>query len=180
MTNATTTMNDTPIGPVQLTVGPGGLSEIRFGAGPGASRGQRPPESAQRVLEQAKRQLAEYFAGRLHVFDLPLDLRGTPFRVAVWKALLEIPFGMTVSYAEIAQRVGKPSAVRAVGTANGANPVPIVVPCHRVVGSDGTLTGYGGGLPIKRWLLAHEGVGLIRDRVIPHSGDSQLELPTGR
>jgi methylated-DNA-[protein]-cysteine S-methyltransferase len=101
--------------------------------------------------------IAAYFAGDLHAIDdLPVRTGGTPFQRAVWAALRAIPCGTTVSYAEIARRIGRPSALRAVGLANNANPVGIVVPCHRVVGSDGSLTGYGGGLERKRWLLAHE------------------------
>jgi len=101
--------------------------------------------------------LRDYFAGTLHAFDLPLAPRGTPFQLAVWNALLEVPWGETISYAELARRVGKPSAVRAVGAANGANPIPVIIPCHRVIGSNGSLTGYGGGIERKQWLLAHEG-----------------------
>jgi methylated-DNA-[protein]-cysteine S-methyltransferase len=99
-----------------------------------------------------------YFAGDLAAIDLlPVEAGGTPFQRAVWSALRTIACGTTISYAELAQRIGRPSAVRAVGLANGSNPVCIVVPCHRVIGSNGTLTGYGGGLERKRWLLAHEG-----------------------
>lgn len=102
--------------------------------------------------------LRAYFAGDLHVIDdLPVAEQGTPFQRSVWSALRRIPCGETISYGELARRIGKPAAVRAVGLANGANPVGIVVPCHRVIGSSGDLTGYGGGLPRKRWLLAHEG-----------------------
>lgn len=108
------------------------------------------------VLERAATQLREYFAGTRETFDLELQPRGTEFQRAVWSALGEIPFGQTVSYAHIAKRIGRPSAVRAVGAANGQNPIALIIPCHRVVGSDGSLTGYGGGLPRKKWLLAHE------------------------
>ena len=98
-----------------------------------------------------------YFGGELGAIDaLPVEMVGTPFQRAVWTALREIPVGTTVSYSELARRIGRPSAVRAVGLANGANPVGIVVPCHRVIGANGTLTGYGGGMSRKRWLLAHE------------------------
>ena len=101
--------------------------------------------------------LRDYFAGNLAAIDgLPVAFEGTPFQVAVWKALREIPCGETRSYGEIARRIGKPEAVRAVGLANGSNPVGIVVPCHRVIGADGSLTGYGGGIERKKWLLAHE------------------------
>ena len=102
-------------------------------------------------------QLSEYFGGKRTVFELDLAPRGTPFQLAVWNALLEIPYGDTISYSELARRIGKPSAVRAVGAANGANPIPVIIPCHRVIGSNGTLTGYGGGIERKQWLLALEG-----------------------
>ncbi|WP_419828129.1 methylated-DNA--[protein]-cysteine S-methyltransferase [Sphingomonas sp.] len=108
------------------------------------------------VLEKATRQLGDWFAGRRRDFDLPLAPRGTPFQLAVWDALAAIPFGNTRSYAAIAREIGKPDAVRAVGAANGRNPLSIVLPCHRVVGSAGALTGFAGGLAAKRWLLAHE------------------------
>ncbi len=118
------------------------------------------------------RQLGDYFTGRRRVFDLPLDLRGSEFQRAVWAEVERIPFGSTIAYGDIAHMIGRPRASRAVGAANGANPVPIVIPCHRVIGSNGSLTGYGGGLARKRWLLAHEGVlgaepiqmGLFRSR----------------
>jgi methylated-DNA-[protein]-cysteine S-methyltransferase len=109
------------------------------------------------VLEEARTQLAQWFAGVRREFDLPLRPRGTPFQLAVWEALRGIPHGETRTYAEIARLVGRPSAVRAVGAANARNPISIVVPCHRVVGADGSLTGYAGGVDRKRWLLAHEG-----------------------
>ncbi len=102
--------------------------------------------------------LRAYFAGDLKAIDgLPVETAGTPFQRTVWQALRAIPCGQTISYAELARRIGTPAAVRAVGLANGANPVSIVVPCHRVVGANGSLTGYGGGLERKRWLLSHEG-----------------------
>lgn len=101
--------------------------------------------------------LAAYFAGELHAIDdLPVETAGTAFQRTVWRALRDIPCGATISYGELARRIGKPDAVRAVGTANGANPIGVVVPCHRVIGANGTLTGYGGGLHRKRWLLDHE------------------------
>jgi methylated-DNA-[protein]-cysteine S-methyltransferase len=101
-------------------------------------------------------QLREYFDGTRRVFDVPLALRGTPFQIKVWAALTDIPYGTTITYGELARRIGQPNAVRAVGAANGKNPVPIIVPCHRVIGSDGSLTGYGGGVAIKAALLDHE------------------------
>ena len=109
------------------------------------------------LIDEARRQLVAYFAGRLRTFDLPLAPNGTDFQRRVWSALREIPFGTTISYAELARRVSNSAAVRAVGAANGRNPIPIIVPCHRVIGSDGSLTGFGGGLPRKQWLLRHEG-----------------------
>ena len=108
------------------------------------------------ALRQPLDQIAAYFAGGLCQFDLRLDHGGTPFRSAVWLALAAIPYGETRSYADIARAIGKPVATRAVGAANGANPLPIIYPCHRVIGSNGTLTGYGGGLPLKERLLAWE------------------------
>ncbi len=109
------------------------------------------------ITEQTEQQLKEYFAGDRRDFDLPLDLRGTDFQKMVWESLATIPFGETVSYAEQAARLGRPTAVRAVASANGSNPVSIILPCHRVVGSNGKLTGYAGGLAAKRFLLEHEG-----------------------
>lgn len=108
------------------------------------------------ILMEAEKQLRAYFAGVLRQFDLPLDLAGTPFQQRVWQELLKIPYGETRSYGQVARDMGAPAAIRAVGAANGANPVPIVVPCHRVVGANGKLTGYGGGLPLKQRLLALE------------------------
>jgi methylated-DNA-[protein]-cysteine S-methyltransferase len=109
-------------------------------------------------LPAAVVQLEEYFAGERRVFDLPLRPQGTAFQRRVWDALTEIPYGQTSSYGELARRIGNPGAARAVGLANNRNPVSIVVPCHRVIGADGSLIGYGGGLERKRWLLAHEGL----------------------
>ena len=115
------------------------------------------------VLVETERQLTEYFAGRRKEFTLKLDVAGTPFQRKVWNALLTIPFGETRSYGEIARQIGSPDAVRAVGAANGRNPVSIVTPCHRVIGSTGKLTGFGGGLDAKARLLALEGATLLVD-----------------
>jgi len=112
------------------------------------------------VLAEAERQLAGYFAGERRSFDLPLDFRGTDFQKQVWQALLAIPFGETRSYAQIARAIGRPAAVRAVGAANGRNPLSIVAPCHRVIGANGALTGFAGGLEAKHYLLRLEGVAL--------------------
>ena len=147
---------DSPVGRLLLAGNPDGLSLISF---PSGSRKQRPAPGWQRddaILASAAAQLAEYFAGRRRSFALPLRPTGTAFQLSVWQALREIPFGETISYGELARRIGQPSAARAVGAANGANPLPIVVPCHRVIGADNSLTGFGGGLETKRFLLAHE------------------------
>lgn len=147
---------DTPIGPL-LLVGDG--DALVYVGLPERGRLAKPPEDAQASkskLHAARRQFEEYFAGKRRQFDLPLHPSGTPFQLEVWGALLTIPYAETVSYADIARRIRRPRAVRAVGAANGANPLSIVVPCHRVIGSHGDLVGYGGGLPAKRWLLAHE------------------------
>ncbi len=107
-------------------------------------------------VNDAITQLQEYFAGSRHDFELPLDLQGTEFQVAAWNALAEIPYGSTASYGQQAASIGRPTAVRAIGGANGRNPVAIVLPCHRIVGADGSLTGFGGGIEVKKWLLDHE------------------------
>src|SRR2546423_3376006 len=109
------------------------------------------------LLARTRQELAEYFAGTRRTFDIPLDPPGTPFQRRVWDALRAIPYGTTLSYSELARRLGDLRATRAVGAANGKNPIPIIVPCHRVVGANGALTGFGGGLDRKRWLLEHEG-----------------------
>lgn len=128
-------------------------------------RWTRPSEPDSRrepaLFHAATEQLAAYFAGELTEFDLPLAPRGTEFQQRVWQALRTIPYGHTCSYGELAVQLGNPGAFRAVGLANGRNPLAVVVPCHRVIGSDGTLTGYGGGLDRKRWLLGHESTVLL-------------------
>ncbi len=116
-----------------------------------------PPGAAREALDQLERELSAYFAGTLREFRVPLDPHGTIFQRRVWGELVKIPFGRTISYATLARRTGDDHAIRAVGGANGANPIAILVPCHRVVASDGTLGGYGGGIERKRWLLRHEG-----------------------
>jgi methylated-DNA-[protein]-cysteine S-methyltransferase len=147
---------ETPIGELLLAGDAEGLTLIGFPKG----SMRREPESAwifnEKPLSEARRQLREYFAGERREFDLPVKLRGTDFQVSVLRALQEIPYGETVSYGEIARRIGRPRAVRAVGAANGRNPLPIVVPCHRVIGSTGDLTGFGGGLDTKEALLRLE------------------------
>jgi methylated-DNA-[protein]-cysteine S-methyltransferase len=144
---------ETPLGEMLAVVGAeGALRRLEF-LGRGRMEEQ---ESDPSRFERLLRQLAEYFEGARREFDLALAPDGTSFQKAVWSELCRIPFGARISYGELARRLGRPDAARAVGAANGANPIAIVVPCHRVVGSDGSLTGYGGGLPIKRWLLDHE------------------------
>ena len=112
-------------------------------------------------FKAVRMQLDAYFAGRLQIFDLPLAATGTAFQQTVWRALAAIPYGVTISYGELARRIGNPNASRAVGLANGCNPLSIVLPCHRVIGANGSLTGYGGGLERKQWLLRHEGALLV-------------------
>jgi methylated-DNA-[protein]-cysteine S-methyltransferase len=109
-------------------------------------------------LPNAARQLEEYFAGKRKVFDLPLKMQGTEFQKRVWRQLTKIPFGETWSYGQLAKRLDNPNGSRAVGLANGRNPIAVIVPCHRVIGADGSMTGFGGGIPRKQWLLAHEGL----------------------
>lgn len=153
-----------PVGPLLVAATQDALVAIEF-------RDNRHPvrrigiwrEGDSPLLQAAGRQLGEYFAGTRRVFDLPLAARGTPFQQSVWATLASIPHGATWSYAELARQVGKPTAVRAVGAANGRNPLPIVLPCHRVVGSDGALTGFGGGLATKAFLLRLEGALALSD-----------------
>ena len=148
---------DSPIGPLMLAADDAGLRHIEF-------RDNRHPANRadwhggdSEILQASEAQLAEYFAGTRTSFDLPLAPQGTAFQLQVWHELARIPFGATISYAQLAQRIGKPEAVRAVGAANGRNPLPIVLPCHRVIGADGALVGFGGGLPVKEFLLRLEG-----------------------
>jgi len=144
---------DTPIGRLLIARDTAGVRLIHFRPHkPGAGW-----ERHDRAFDDVATQLAEYFDGKRRVFQLPLAPEGTPFQLRVWNALLDIPYGETISYGELASRIGDRSASRAVGLANGSNPLPIVIPCHRVIGSNGKLTGYGGGLPIKERLLALEG-----------------------
>ncbi|WP_374013720.1 methylated-DNA--[protein]-cysteine S-methyltransferase [Pseudoxanthomonas koreensis] len=148
---------DSPVGTLTIATGDAGLHAIEFPADrwflprDGWQRGDHP------LLDRARAQLDDYFAGRRRVFDLPLAPQGTPFQRQVWFALATIAFGRTVSYAQLAAQLGRPTATRAVGAANGRNPLPIVLPCHRVIGANGALTGFSGGLPTKRFLLELEG-----------------------
>jgi methylated-DNA-[protein]-cysteine S-methyltransferase len=142
----------TPIGTLTILAGPAGLRRILWD-GQQTLAGEPDEPGGEPVAASAAAQLLEYFAGTRRSFDLPLDLRGTPFQEKAWRALATIPYGTTVSYAEQARRMGNPKATRAVGSANGRNPLPIVLPCHRVVGAGGGLGGFGGGLDVKRALL---------------------------
>jgi methylated-DNA-[protein]-cysteine S-methyltransferase len=150
------TSMESPIGPLLLAGDERGLHLVYF------LNGRRPMSTPRGWVEDKKpfkeviRQLKAYFEGKLTDFDLPLVLHGTEFQLLVWSNLQKIPYGETVSYGEIAKRIGSPDAARAVGLANGSNPIPIIIPCHRVIGSNGDLTGFGGGLPIKKKLLALE------------------------
>lgn len=139
----------TPIGPLFIREEEGAICAIEF-----TKALPCPPETP--LLQEAVRQLSAYFGGTLTSFDLPLRMEGTAFRVACWQVLCQIPYGETISYGEQARRIGQTKAARAVGGANHHNPISIVVPCHRVVGADGSLTGYGGGMDKKAWLLMHE------------------------
>jgi methylated-DNA-[protein]-cysteine S-methyltransferase len=142
---------ESPIGNVVLNVTESGVSEIYFSDGPvRAVFGENP------IVGVCVEQLDAYFRGVRKAFSVPLDLRGSEFRMKTWRALLQIPYGETSTYGRIATAIGSPKAVRAVGGANHNNPVSVIVPCHRVIGSDGGLTGYGGGLHRKQWLLEHE------------------------
>jgi len=163
---------DSPVGPLLLAASDAGLHVIEFHAprhvaprGPAWTAGDHP------VLRETARQLEEYFAGTREAFDLPLAPEGTAFQRQVWQTLATIPYGRTISYAELAERVGRPRASRAVGAANGRNPLPIVLPCHRVIGANGSLTGFGGGLPTKRFLLDLEA------RVHPAAAYEAMRLP---
>ena len=147
----------TPIGPLTLVGDAEHLSAIGFPAGRGAVHIDPSWRQSDAAFASATAQLGEYFAGTRRVFDLPLSPRGTEFQRRVWGELARIPFGRTVSYSDVAAAIGRPRAVRAVGAANGRNPLPIVVPCHRVIGKSGDPVGYAGGLAVKAWLLEHEG-----------------------
>jgi methylated-DNA-[protein]-cysteine S-methyltransferase len=184
----------TPFGTLQLYASAGGLRAVTLPNEPReiAEDRMRHRDARERqdlrivddesTLRETLAQLAEYFAGDRRDFDLLLDPRGTPFQISVWGELARIPFGETRTYADIARAIGRPTATRAVGAANGTNPIPIILPCHRVIGSDGTLTGYGGGLQLKARLLAWE-QGEQRVDETPHTAGVhlgiQFPLPLG-
>ena len=185
MSDLITQRIETPIGPMRAVVRddglamceydnparlPSQLNRFRSVFGADAVPGEHP------LLDQTRSELAEYFAGSREVFTIPLVLEGTPFQVSVWRALLEIPFGKTTSYEAIAIKLGKPGAARAVGRANGDNRIAIIVPCHRVIGADGSLTGYGGGQQRKRRLLDLEQRGMQMSFLAPDGDDGSLPL----
>ena len=145
-----------PVGALLIAGDEAGLRRILFAEGRHKVRPEPEWREHPDAFSEAIRQLRSYFAGALREFHLPLAPEGTPFQMRVWQELLNIPYGVTISYGELARRLGDPKASRAVGLANGANPISIVVPCHRVIGSNGKLTGYGGGLKNKEWLLGLE------------------------
>ena len=144
---------DTPVGPMALEGTEDALTALYLPNTPVEPVGAETP-----LLAQGREELLEYFGGKRRTFDLLLKPRGTPFQQKVWSALADIPYGQTITYGELARRVGCPKGSRAVGQANHRNPLPILLPCHRVVGANGTLTGYGGGLELKEWLLRLEGI----------------------
>jgi methylated-DNA-[protein]-cysteine S-methyltransferase len=150
------TQIESPLGPLLLATDDAGLRHILFAKGRQPAQPESSWKEDRAPLKETIRQLHAYFAGELENFDLQLAPEGTPFQLGVWRSLCDIPYGETISYGELAGRIGNPKASRAVGLANGSNPIPIVIPCHRVIGSNGKLTGYGGGLPIKEKLLALE------------------------
>jgi methylated-DNA-[protein]-cysteine S-methyltransferase len=154
-------IHESPVGELTLTSNGEALTAILF-ENPRYPLPEQ-PRGEDKIIAGARRQLDQYFAGKLKSFDLPLAPAGTPFQQSVWKALLAIPYGVTRSYGEQAKAIGNPAAVRAVGLANGRNPISIVIPCHRVIGANGSLTGYGGGMERKQWLLdLEQGQALIR------------------
>jgi methylated-DNA-[protein]-cysteine S-methyltransferase len=152
-------LDDTPVGRLLLAGNDKGLAHLAFQEAHFSAREIRPSadwEPSPKKLREPLQQLKAYFAGKLRKFELPLAAEGTDFQRTIWNALLDVPFGETSTYGEIARVVGKPAAARAVGLANGRNPIAIIVPCHRIIGAGGRLVGYGGGLPVKQILLQHE------------------------
>ena len=148
---------DTPIGPLTVAADAAGLRHILFARNRHDAKGRDQWQHAPDAVAEPRRQLLEYLHGQRRRFELQLAPVGTEFQLQAWHALAEIPFGSTWSYRQLAQRIGRPTATRAVGAANGRNPLPLVLPCHRVIGNDGSLTGFGGGLPTKAALLRLEG-----------------------
>lgn len=160
---------ESPLGTIELKASSQGIVHVIF------CGDQRHKVNANDITKKGKQQLKEYFAGERKEFDLPLDPKGTDFQKKVWRSLVDIPFGKTLSYGDIAQKLNNVNAVRAVGGANGRNPISIIVPCHRVIGSNGALTGYAGGVERKLWLLKHEEVA-IKETALTHALTEKLKL----
>ncbi|MCM2676735.1 methylated-DNA--[protein]-cysteine S-methyltransferase [Alkalicoccobacillus plakortidis] len=166
---------NSPIGPLTIVASEQGVCHLHFGTIESIHSTLRAKllklgmsgewQQCSETLSVAKEQLGEYFSGKRQTFDVPVDLTGTLFQKRVWEALKEIDFGQTRSYKQIAEEIGAPKAVRAIGGANNRNPVPIIIPCHRVIGSNGSMVGYGGGLDKKEMLLVHEGA---REQILTH------------
>jgi methylated-DNA-[protein]-cysteine S-methyltransferase len=152
-----------PMGELMLVASEKGLAAISWETSHANKRqlGEMARDDRNTLLQEVARQLTEYFAGTRKVFDVPLDPMGTEFQRSVWGQLVKIPFGVTWSYGQLAKSLGNAKAMRAVGAANGQNPIPLIVPCHRVIGSNGKLTGFAGGIERKDWLLRHEGARLL-------------------
>jgi methylated-DNA-[protein]-cysteine S-methyltransferase len=165
---------DSPVGLLKLVAEPEALTGVYFVTSKSVEDFPDETPVQYPILDETERQLREYFDGQRKEFDLPLNAPGTDFQQSVWLLLQEIPFGKTTSYGRLAAALGDVNKSRAVGLANGSNPISIIVPCHRVIGSDGSLTGFGGGLPNKQWLLIHEGA-TARTAIAPES--TQFSLP---
>lgn len=154
---------DSPLGPIKIVALGDFLTEVDFFTEESPLPEKSEQTTLSPIIQECQAQLTAYFSGTLNTFDLPLRPSGTDFQKEVWRALQEIPFGKTISYLTLSKQLGNVKAIRAVGRANGQNPLAIIVPCHRVIGSDGSLTGYAGGLWRKKWLLQHEGVLLQKE-----------------
>lgn len=163
---------NSPIGKLTLVAEEQGITRIEFESSTRVAKDSPSNEH----LDQCELQLREYFNGTRTEFDVKLSPKGTEFQLEVWNQLLDVGFGETTSYGDIARRIDRPKAMRAVGAANVANPIPIIVPCHRIIGSNRTLTGYAGGLAIKRWLLEHEGIKIENDHLRVHEDGRQQKL----
>ncbi|WDD98805.1 methylated-DNA--[protein]-cysteine S-methyltransferase [Thalassomonas actiniarum] len=159
---------DTPLGDMEIQATDAGIAQVIF------CGLEKKPANPSEITRSCREQLKEYFSGQRKTFELPLDTKGTAFQKSVWGCLQEIPFGQSLSYGEIADMLDNPKAVRAVGGANGRNPLTIIVPCHRVIGASGTLTGYAGGVERKLWLLKHEGFQGLADKETQANGDEAL------
>jgi len=174
---------DSPVGRILVASSDQGLVRIEFvqnGVGEAISRLEKAYPGETLVEDSTKNQdalnqLQDYFKGRRRVFTLPIELRGTGFQRSVWETVAGVPYGQTRSYGDVARELGKPGACRAVGGANGANPIPIVIPCHRIIGSDGSMTGFGGGIPIKEKLLAFEKAPMLGERTDDPQGEYSSE-----